>query len=86
MSADLPPGGQSAGSITLPPGVAVQPGRETSQTNPQGQIQQGMLFPIVLPNGSSTTVFIPYGMISNTAWVQAQFEDRVNSIMSITGQ
>jgi hypothetical protein len=77
---------ESASSpVTLPAGVAIGPGRETSQTNPQGQVVQGMVFPITLPNGSTTTVFIPYSQITNTQWVQEQFAQRVGSILAITG-
>lgn len=84
----LPPGptnpvGQN--TVTLPPGVTVQPGRETSQTNPQGQVVQGMLFPITLPSGTTTTVFVPYAMIGDTNYVQALFEQRVNAILAIGG-
>lgn len=80
----LPPGSPAA-TIVLPPGVTVQPGRETSQTNTQGQVVQGMLFPITLPSGTTTTVFVPYGMISNTDYVQSLFEQRVNAILAIGG-
>lgn len=71
--------------VVLPPGVSVGAGRETSQANSQGQIVQGMLFPITLPSGATTTVFIPYAMISNTAWVQAQFTERIDAIQAIGG-
>lgn len=70
-------------TVTLPPGVTVQPGRETSQVNGQGQVVQGMIFPITLPSGTTTTVFVPYTMIADTAYVQALFEQRVNAILSI---
>lgn len=73
-------------SIILPAGVTVQPGRETSQTNPQGQVVQGMLFPITLPNGTTTTVFVPYTLIGNTEAVQVLFDQRVNAILAISGQ
>jgi hypothetical protein len=75
----------TSGAVNLPAGVAIGPGRETSQTNPQGQVVQGMVFPITLPNGSTTTVFIPYSQITNTQWVQEQFAQRVGSILAITG-
>lgn len=70
-------------TVTLPPGVTVQAGRETSQVNGQGQVVQGMIFPITLPSGTTTTVFVPYTMIADTAYVQALFEQRVNAILSI---
>lgn len=72
-------------TIQLPPGVTVGAGRETSQTNQQGQVVQGMVFPITLPNGSTTSVFIPYTTLTNTAQVQQLISARVDAIMAITG-
>lgn len=74
-----------ATQIQLPAGVVVQPGRETSQVNAQGQIEQGMVFPITLPGGSSTSVFVPYSAIHDASYVQQLFEQRVNAIMAIAG-
>jgi len=71
--------------VQLPEGVTVGAGRETSQTSPQGSIVQGMVFPITLPNGSTTTVFIPYSQITNVAQVQALISTRVAAIQAITG-
>jgi hypothetical protein len=87
MSATAPdPAATSSnGTVTLPPGVAIGPGRETSQTNQQGQVVQGMLFPITLPNATTTTVFVPYTVLTNTDQVQALFEQRVNALLAITG-
>lgn len=81
MSTSTPAGG----AIQLPAGVVVQPGRETSQVNSQGQIEQGMVFPITLPGGSTTSVFIPYSAIHDTSYVQQVIEQRVNAIMAISG-
>jgi len=75
----------SSATINLPPGVTVGPGRETSQTSPQGQIVQGMVFPITLANGSTTTVFVPYSQITDVATVQQLIGARVAAIMAITG-
>lgn len=72
-------------TVQLPPGVVVQPGRETSQVNSQGQIEQGMVFPITLPGGSTTSVFIPYSAIHDAAYVQSVIAARVNAIMAISG-
>jgi hypothetical protein len=82
MSTNPPPG---ATTIILPPGVSVQPGRETSQTNPQGQVVQGMIFPITLPSGTTTSVFVPYSMIGDVAFVQQVFDTRIAGIMAISG-
>lgn len=77
---------QSAGSgVDLPAGVTIGPGRETSQVNAQGAVQAGMVFPITLPGGSTTSVFIPYSDIHNTAQVQALIDKRVKAIMAISG-
>jgi hypothetical protein len=75
----------SGQGVNLPAGVTIQAGRETSQSNAQGQIVQGMIFPIMLPNGTTTTVFVPYNLLGNTEQVQALFEQRVNALMAITG-
>lgn len=71
--------------ISLPAGVQVGAGRETSQTNAQGTVVQGMVFPITLPSGSTTTVFVPYSEIHDTAKVQSLIDSRVNAIMAISG-
>lgn len=75
----------SSSPIVLPAGVTVGAARETSQTNVQGQVVQGMLFPITLPSGSTTSVFVPYSVLGNTAQVQGLIEQRVSAIMAITG-
>jgi hypothetical protein len=72
-------------TVQLPPGVTIGPGRETSQTNPAGQVVQGMAFPITLPNQSVTTVFIPYTVLSNPQLAQSLIEQRVQQILAITG-
>lgn len=73
------------GRVDLPPGVKIGPGRETTQTNGQGQIVQGMVFPITTPNGSTTSVFIPSGELENTAAVRAAIARKVNAIEAIAG-
>jgi len=77
----------SSGSISvdLPAGVKIGAGRETSQTNTQGQLIQGMAFPITTANGSTTTVFVPYTDLSNTAKAKQLIADRVSHIDAITG-
>ena len=75
----------TGGAIILPAGVTIGPGRETSQTTPQGQVVQGMIFPITLQNGTTTTVFIPYTSLTNTQQVQALFTERVAALQAITG-
>ena len=87
MSANLTPQTNAAGqqSVQLPAGVAVGPGRETSQTNAQGQIVQGMIFPVTLATGTMTSVFVPYTVISNIGAVQQLFNARIGSILAIEG-
>lgn len=74
------------GNINLPPGVTVGPGRETSQLNAQGQVVQGMLFPVSLPGGSTTSVFVPYSVLPNPAQVAALFSNRIGALLAIPGQ
>jgi hypothetical protein len=71
--------------ISLPSGVKVGVGRETAQTNGQGAIVQGIVFPITLADGTTTTVFVPYTELNDTAKVQADIAARVNAIKAITG-
>ena len=78
-------GSSPSTTIQLPAGVTVGPGRETSQTSGQGAIVQGMVFPITLQDGTTTTVFIPYSQITNAATVQQLITARVQAIQSITG-
>lgn len=70
--------------VRLPAGVAISASRETSQTGLNGQIVQGMQFTLTLPSGASTSVFVPYNLMSNTALVQQMFLDRINAINAVT--
>ena len=74
-----------SGKVNLPSGVTVGAGLETSATDAQGVVQQGIRFPITTPNGSKTSVFIPYSDLSNDAKVQQLIGDRVAAIMRISG-
>ena len=76
----------SGSSVNLPAGVSVGPGRETSQLNAQGQVVQGMLFPVSLPGGATTSVFVPYSVLPNTAQVAALFNNRISALLGIPGQ
>jgi hypothetical protein len=71
--------------ITLPAGASIVNGRETSQSNSQGTIVQGLAVGVKLPSGTVTTVFVPYSQITNMAAVQALFDERVGAVMAITG-
>lgn len=71
--------------IQLPAGVTVGAGRETSSTNAQGVVVQGIVFPINLPGGTVTSVFVPYGEIHNTAAVEKLITQRVSAIAAIAG-
>lgn len=77
--------GSSAGKIDLPAGVTVGAGREASETDEQGQVVQGVKFPIKTKNGTATTIFIPYSELHDTAKVQALISQRVNAVMAISG-
>lgn len=80
-----PPASPGQQQITLPAGVSIGAGRETSQTNPQGQITQGMVFPVTLANGTTTTVFVPYALLASIPQVQALFNERIGALTAITG-
>ncbi len=73
--------------ITLPPGVKVAPGIETSGLNAQGQVIQGIKFGLTLKDGTITTVFVPYTLLDAGNWsaVDQLIRNRVNSIEAITG-
>jgi len=74
-----------AGAMTvkLPPGVSIGPGREGAQTTPSGQVEQGMTFPVTLPNQAVTQVFVPYSVIHDTEHVAQIIADRVNALEAI---
>lgn len=75
----------STGKVTLPSGVSLGAGRETSQTNAQGAVVQGVVFPITTANGTTTSVFVPYSEIHDLAKVQALIDKRVNAVVAISG-
>jgi len=74
---------QSSGSVILPPGVSVSPGRETVQQGPTGQAIQGMTFTLTLTNGAQTSVFVPYTLMTNLAMVSQMFAERVAAINAV---
>lgn len=75
----------SVGKVNLPAGVRAGPGRETSQTNAQGQVVQGVAIPLTTKAGTTLSVFIPYSEVEDTAAIEALIARRVNAIMAITG-
>ncbi|MGH2876224.1 MAG: hypothetical protein ACRDLV_08240 [Solirubrobacteraceae bacterium] len=70
--------------VSLPPGVTVGPGRETSQVDAQGMITQGMAFPITLANGTTTSIFVPYSQLTDVAAVRQLIVSRVQAITAIS--
>jgi hypothetical protein len=86
ISAPDPTAAPNADRVVLPDGVTVGAGRETTQANPQGMIVQGMTYPVTLPSGTTTSVFIPYTDIENIPKVQAVFDARINALSAIPGQ
>jgi hypothetical protein len=72
-------------TVTAPPGVTVAPGRETVQQGPSGNTIQGMNFVLTLANGATTTVFVPYAVLSNIALVESMFQQRVDAINGVVG-
>lgn len=75
----------SATKIDLPDGVTLGAGRETSETNAQGVVVQGLKFPITTKNGTTSSVFIPYSDIHNAGMVKEIIDRRVNAIVAIAG-
>ena len=69
--------------IVLPPGVSISAGRETVQTNAAGMAIQGMLFTVGLPSGTTTSVFIPYNLMTNRAEIARIIAERVDGINSV---
>lgn len=70
--------------ITLPPGVAISAGRETTQIGANNQNVQGLVFTLTLPNTTVTSVFVPYSLMAYTDQVAQLFADRVAAIQAIT--
>lgn len=73
-------------SIQLPAlmyGAHVVGATETSQTMPTGIIQQGVRVVVQLASGNTTTVFVPYVQLTDTAAVVAAINDRVGAIQAI---
>jgi hypothetical protein len=71
-------------TVSLPPGVAISPGRETTQVGANNQNVSGMVFTLTLPNTAVTSVFVPYTLMAFPDQVSALFADRVAGIASIT--
>jgi len=87
MSTPELPAAAASGTTTLvlPAGVQLGTGRETSQTNAQGAVVQGIQYPVTLPSGTATSVFVPYSQIANITQVQAIFDARINALLAIGG-
>ena len=73
------------GVITLRPGVTISPGRETVQTGSSNQPVQGMIFTLTLANGATTSVFVPYAIMTQTDVVSQMFAQRVAAINAVSG-
>lgn len=75
----------ASGKINLPAGASIGAGRETAETDAQGQVVQGLKFPITTANGTATSLFIPYSEIHDTAKVQAAVTRRIAAVTAISG-
>lgn len=82
-SPDAPATTTPANTINLPPGVTIGAGRETTQTNAAGVVMQGTLFPVVLANGTSSSVFVPNSMLSNLPAIEKLFAEKVEALSAI---
>lgn len=70
-------------SLTLPAGVTIAATRETSQQGANGMVEQGLKYTLRLPNGTNTSVFIPYSVLPNTAAVAASLNERIEQVQAI---
>ena len=73
----------SSSPVPLPPGTTVSAGRETSQLSSNNVPIPGMLYTVTLPSGTTTSVFVPYTLMSNRAVVSQMIAQRVNDILGI---
>lgn len=73
----------NANDVVLPAGVSISPGRETVQTGPNGQNVQGMMFTLTLPLGATTSVFVPYALMTYPDQVAQLFAQRVAGIQAV---
>jgi hypothetical protein len=74
-----------APTINLPKGVTIGPARELAQPNGLGSVEAGILFPLVLADGTGVTVWVPYSRIEDTAWIEDLIAKRVAAIQAING-
>lgn len=71
-------------TITVPAGVTIGPGRETSRVNRANQVQQGINFPLTLEDGTEFSVFLPYAELTNTAAAEATINARIAAVRAIS--
>lgn len=72
-----------ANAIQLPEGASVVAVRETSQQGVNGQIQQGQQVTVRTPKGATTSLFIPYAILGNTAAVEMAIDNRISQVDSL---
>lgn len=80
MSDDAP-----TNAVRLPAGVKLGAGRETSQLNDANQVVQGMIWPITLPGGTTSSVFVPNTDLRDVSKVQADIAAKVAALTAIQG-
>lgn len=77
---------QSNNQLNLPTGWTVSVGRESVQTNAQGQNLQGLNYTLSnAATGASTTVFIPYNLMNDVSAVSQIFAARIAAIQGVVG-
>jgi len=69
--------------VALPAGVKIDPGVETVANGANNQPVHGMKFILTLANGATTSVFVPYALMSQTDVVSKMFADRVAQITAV---
>lgn len=75
----------SSGKVDLPAGWAITAGIETSQLNAHSQVVQGMRYSLTGPNGTTSTVFVPYSELEDIPKVQQLIDKRINALRAISG-
>ncbi|MGD0020469.1 MAG: hypothetical protein ABSD62_14600 [Candidatus Limnocylindrales bacterium] len=74
---------ETSPKVTLPEGWSIPTYRETSQANSAGQVVQGIAYTLQSPGGQTSSLFIPYSVLHQTAAVEAAFLQRIAALTAI---
>lgn len=75
---------ETPSGVNLPAGWSVPTYRETSQANAAGQVVQGIAFTLQGPGGQTSSLFVPYSILSQTSAVEAAFLQRIAALTAIS--